>query len=115
MTVKFFTDKPSALLAKFKAKIEIGNGAGGISSWTFKDGAFYHKADELIDGAKVVAVALPSDKYPHLQFNVNRIGDKNVSTHCYTELHGNLIATFIKHFSKDFTSAGVLSAYRKKS
>jgi hypothetical protein len=81
----------------------------------FKDGGFYHEADQLFDGAKVNPKVITDGKTPSLEFNINQIGDKTVSVYCYKELHGNIIATFIEHFSQDFTSASVESAMRKKN
>lgn len=115
MTVQFYTSDPAALLAKFKEKIKLGNKEGGISTWKFKDGDFYHVADQLIDGAKVNPNIITTGKSPSLEFRIHQIGDKSISVYCYKELHGNLVATFIEHFSQDFTSASVESAMRKKS
>lgn len=108
MTVKFYTDKPSNLLAKFKEKIEIGNKKGGISGWTLKNGSFFHASSELKD-AKLSAKIVTDAKYPHIEFHVIRSGESLVSIFSYKELHGNLIATFIEHFSSDFSSASIVS------
>jgi len=107
--IKFYTKKPNALLQAFEAKIKKGSSEGGISGWKKSDsGDFTHVADRSKGVASFAAkVVTPEGSEAYLQFILSW-GKDNAQAdidYAFKEMTGNLLATFIDHFSGDFSKA----------
>lgn len=104
----FYTQSPEALLRAFKEKVALGNDEGGISTWTIdKDGHFIHSSPQLKDISYVSAKVINDGEEKNLRFSVYWRQGTTVKEqkYCYKELSGNLLATFVDHFSSQFTKA----------
>lgn len=107
MALKFYTKSPDALLNNFKAAIKKGNSDGGISTWFSKPGGFGHSSQQLKGKGLMKASVNTETDHPHLAFTCVK-DDGDFSNYAYRELHGNLLSTFIEHFSSQFTSANYI-------
>lgn len=107
MALKFYTKSPDLLLSNFKAAIKKGNSEGGISTWFSKPEGFGHSAQQLNGKGLMQASVNTETERPYLQFTYVK-GDGVISTYAFRELHGNLLSTFIEHFSSQFTYANYI-------
>lgn len=101
MAIRFFTDKPAALLKEFDSRIAQKAKEGSITTWEKNAQGFYtHISDRW--GRKAYLKAR-TDLADRLLFNVVPPKGQKVETEVYAYYHGHLIETFINHFSASFT------------
>lgn len=104
MSVKFFTDNPSALLKSFREKITQKEQEGSIATWEIMEsGHFTHKGKQYARDAFFWAEARPQDGF--LLFTIIRPKGGSVGTRVYSYYHGHLIETFLNHFNSKFSRA----------
>lgn len=103
MAVRFHTQTPKALLAKFDAAVKQKEAKGKIDTWEISDdGKYYtHTAERWTKKAWFK----PSTSDNLLTFNIIKPKNQNVTSSVYAYYHGHLIETFLNHFDADFTSA----------
>lgn len=110
MKMYFYCDSPAVLVENFKEKISLGNKDGGISTWSVdKDGHFTHESKQISKRIclKATAREKTSKSDPALMFETMQYKDVSEEEKAFArkEIMGNILATFIDHFSDQFTSA----------
>ncbi|EKT4101704.1 TPA: hypothetical protein ACGW13_001472 [Stenotrophomonas maltophilia] len=106
--LEFYTQSPEALLRAFKEKVDLGNEEGGISTWTVgRDGHFIHSSLQLKNIGYVSPKVINDGEEKKLRFSIYWRQETTAKEQqfCYKELSGNLLATFVDHFSNQFTKA----------
>jgi len=105
MAVYIVTENPSALLKKFKDKI-AATGKDSINTWVSKNSGFEHTSQQLAGKALLKVEETEYEGEKALRFLAKKVGEpENWAEYIYPELHGNIAATFIKHFRGEFKHA----------
>ncbi|MBO1747553.1 hypothetical protein [Stenotrophomonas indicatrix] len=110
MKMYIYCDFPSELVGNFKKKISLGNKEGGISAWSVdKDGDFTHESKQISNRIFLRATVREktSQSAAALIFEARQYLDVTEVDKAFArkEIMGNILATFIDHFSDQFTSA----------
>jgi len=108
MTIVFDCNDPKSILKSFKDKIALGNKTGGIASWEVdKDGDFIHLAEQIKNKAYLTYAINDSTRPFSITFNAKfyEKATPDERRFAYKEITGNILATFIEHFSGKFQSA----------
>lgn len=97
MALYFYTDRPKALLADFKKKIDEGH----IATWSYdKDGDFTHTTEQW----KNEAWLRPVPESDRLALYIIKPQSKKISSVVYSIYHGRFIESMLAHCDKTFTS-----------
>lgn len=96
MTIKFRSDNPQALLAKFKKLINQREADGKIKTWEEQDGGFVHTSEQGKGKGRFEASISVDGLY--LIFSLK----KSANDFSYAYYHGHLLQAFIEHLSAGF-------------
>lgn len=108
MTMHFECDDPVKLKKAFEDKAALGKKPGGISAWIVgSDGKITHVSSQFGKHGYLKASTRESKGKKYLTFACGWPAgvsqeDKNFA---YKELTGNILGTFIEHFTGSFTAA----------
>jgi len=116
MTIYFECDNPLKLKKAFEDKAALGKSPGGISSWVVgSNGRITHVSSQFGKNGYLEASAFEEKGKKYLRFicgwpNGVSQEDKNFA---FKELSGNILATFIEHFTGSFTRAIYVDGRKK--
>lgn len=113
MALHFVAKDPSALLLEFKARVSDKKHPHPIDAWKWNEAGkfFTHVAAQLQEEAVATASVSTLVEKPCLSFYIRPAKDGKISpkgatsAHVYSEMHGNLLATFVKHLRSHFSEA----------